>query len=789
MSSVMTKVLGDLRRRRLQAAVIAIVIFLASATTTLGLTLLQTASDPWDRAFEAQKGAHLTVLYDRHKVDSQQLAGTPGLIGASLAGGPWPWVASSYELGTHRAIGGGGFSFPLVTVGRESPQSDVEVLRLVAGRWVQGPGEIVITRSFADLNHVRLGDRMRSLGTLERRALVVVGEASDIDEADAEWGTQFAWVTESQLPLLAPDWGYKMVYRFSHAPSEPELRDKLARLHAALPAGAVQASLNYLLLRKVFNGTNQIALAFFVAFGIFALLACAATVANLVIGIVIANYREIGIMKAVGFTPLQVVGTLVAQMQLPTLAGCLFGIPAGVALSVSLVDQAEASLALPSEPLFAPAMALATLLIVIGVVLVAAALPGLRAGRLSAVDAISMGTAPRGGRREPAAGLLRRLPLPRTVALGAGDALARPLRGALTVLAVLVGVATLVFAVGLRTSVQNLVDINFGNRITDVLVQRANAYPDQKVMATLAAQPETDLVVAMAGGKVIVPGVADPVEVNAYRGDSARLGIPVSRGRWFGGPGEVVATRAVLEEAHLKVGDSFQGLIGGKAVQLRIVGQVFSFNNSAALLRPTDLGRELEMDLSTQAQGAPDSQPIRYSVKLKPGSDADAYARRVQATEPDFLDASAFRPPTVSFIGFLNSVMLLLAAVLALIAMAGVFNTMLLNTRERARDTAVLKALGMTPAQVLAMVAAGAVVLGIGGGLLGLPAGVGVYRAMMQAAETGFGLHMPESVFTVFSAPGLLLLALAGVAVALLGSLLPARWAARTRVADVLHSE
>ena len=789
MSAVTTKVLGDLRRRRLQAAVIAIVIFLASGTTTLGLTLLQTSSDPWERAFEAQRGAHLTVLFDRHKVDSQQLAGTPGLIGASLAGGPWPWVASSYELGTHRAIGGGGFSFPLVTVGRESPQSDVEVLRLVAGRWVQGPGEIVITRSFADLNHVRLGDRMRSLGTLERRALVVVGEASDIDEADAEWGTQFAWVTESQLPLLAPDWGYKMVYRFSHAPSEPELRDKLARLHAALPAGAVQASLNYLLLRKVFNGTNQIALAFFVAFGIFALLACAATVANLVIGIVIANYREIGIMKAVGFTPLQVVGTLVAQMQLPTLAGCLFGIPAGVALSVSLVDQAEASLALPSEPLFAPAMALATLLIVIGVVLVAAALPGLRAGRLSAVDAISMGTAPRGGRREPAAGLLRRLPLPRTVALGAGDALARPLRGALTVLAVLVGVATLVFATGLRTSVQNLVDINFGNRITDVLVQRANAYPDQKVMATLAAQPETALVVAMAGGKVVVPGVADPVEVNAYRGDSARLGIPVSRGRWFGGPGEVVATRAVLEEAHLKVGDSFQGLIGGKAVQLRIVGQVFSFNNSAALLRPTDLGRELEMDLSTQAQGAPDSQPIRYSVKLKPGSDADAYARRVQATEPDFLDASAFRPPTVSFIGFLNSVMLLLATVLALIAMAGVFNTMLLNTRERARDTAVLKALGMTPAQVLAMVAAGAVVLGIGGGLLGLPAGVGVYRAMMQAAETGFGLHMPESVFTVFSAPGLLLLALAGVAVALLGSLLPARWAARTRVADVLHSE
>ena len=630
MNAVLTKVLGDLRRRRLQGAVIALVIFLASGTTTLGLTLLQTSTDPWERAFKAQRGAHLSVLFDRHKVDAEQLAATPGLIGASLAGGPWPWVATSYELGTHRAIGGGGFKFPLITVGRENPQASVEVLRLVAGRWVQGPGEIVITRSFADFNHVRLGDRMLSLGTLGRPALVVVGEASDVDEADSEFGTQFAWVTDSQLPLLAPDWGYKMVYRFQHAPSQQELRDKLARLQAALPAGAVQGSLDSLMLQAVFNTTNQLALTFFLAFGVFALLACAATVANLVIGIVIANYREIGIMKAVGFTPFQVVGTLVAQMQLPTVAGCLFGIPAGVALSVPLVDRETASLALPPEPPFAPVMALATLLAVMTVVLLATVLPGLRAGRLSAVGAISMATAPSGGRRSLLGSLLRRLPLPRPLALGAGDAFARPLRAGLTALAVLVGVATLVFATGLPASARNLFDIALAHGNADVILQRANAYPDQKVMATLAAQPETALVVGLAGAQVTVPGVADPITVNAYRGDSARLGIPVIRGRWFSGRGEVVATRAVLEEAHLKVGDSFQGLISGQPVRLQVVGEVFSANNTAALLRPTALGREMEMDLSTLAEAVPEAQPSYYFVTIKPGSDANAYIRRLQ---------------------------------------------------------------------------------------------------------------------------------------------------------------
>jgi len=772
MSALLTKVFGDLRRRRLQGVVIAFVILLASGTTTLGLTLLQTSSDPWDRAFEVQKGAHLQVYFDRHKVAPEQLATTPGLLAASAAAGPWPAAGVGYELGTHK--------YRLLTVGRNSPQAGVEVLRLASGRWVQRAGEVVIARSFADFNHVRLGDRFTSLGTLDKPSLVVVGEAVDIDEGAAELSTQFAWVTESQMPLLVPDWGYKMAYRFTRAPNDSELRDKVARLEAALPPGAVQFSLNYLLLKRVFNITNQIVLTFLLAFGVFALLACAATVANLVIGIVIASYREIGILKAIGFTPLQVVGTLVGQMLLPTLAGCILGIPAGIALSIPLVDRAAASLGLPSEPPFAPAMAGLTLLIVTAVVLVAAVVPGFRAGRLTAVGAISLGSAPTSSRRTPAAGWLRRLPLPRPLALGAGDAFARPLRAALTAVAVLVGVATLVFATGLHSSMQHFVDATFGSRTSDVSVQRANAYPDRKVMATLESQPETALIVAAAGGAMTIPSVADPVNVVAYRGDSARLGVPVIRGRWFSGQGEVVAPRATLEEAHLQVGDHFQGLIGGQPIQLRVVGEIFAVNN---------LGHEVDMDLSTLAQAAPDSVPTYYFVRLKPGSDADAYARRVLATEPDFLDASASQPPSISAIGVLNSVMLVLAAVLALIAVAGVFNTLLLNTRERARDTAVLKALGMTPAQVLAMVATSAVVLGTAGGLLGLPVGVAIHRALMQALASIAGNNMPEGALRVFNAPGLALLALAGVAVALLGALLPARWAARTRVAEVLHSE
>jgi putative ABC transport system permease protein len=92
------------------------------------------------------------------------------------------------------------------------------------------------------------------------------------------------------------------------------------------------------------------------------------------------------------------------------------------------------------------------------------------------------------------------------------------------------------------------------------------------------------------------------------------------------------------------------------------------------------------------------------------------------------------------------------------LGLAGVFNTVMLSTREKARDIGILKVYGMTPAQTVAMVLCSVAVLGAVAGVLGLPLGE-------------------------------FLLVLIGLAVALLGALVPARWAAASRVAAVLHAE
>jgi putative ABC transport system permease protein len=771
MSAVLTKVLADLRRRRLQAVVLALMILLASGTTTLGLTLLQTSRDPWERAFEAQRGAHLQVRFDSRKMSRAEVERTPALIGASAWAGPWVAGGVTYQLGSRR--------FGPMTAGRDSPEAPVEVIRLAAGRWVQGPGEMVITRSFAELQNIRLGDRLTALASLDRPSLLVVGEAIDMDEGSAETTTPWVWVTEAQARALLPNPDYKMVYRFANPPSDADLRGAMAKIKAAVPPGAITDSFNYLVLRNVFGITNQIALTLLLAIGVFALLSCAAIIGNLVTGIVIAGYRDIGIMKAIGYTPFQVVAALVGLMLIPAVAGALVGIPAGVLLSLPLVEREAHALGLVAQLPFVPGVALLDLTGVLGVVIAAAALPALRAGRLRPVTAMSLGTAPAAPVRGGLGPWLRRLPLPGSLALGAGDAFARPFRGSLSTLAVLAGVVPLVFAFGLRGSLDSILT-GGGATQGDVGVWRESAYPDSKVMAALESQPDTAAVIGEAGGSMLIPGVTDLVYLTAYRGDSTRLRPPIISGRWFSGPGEVVLPRGMLNEAHLRVGDSFDAVLEGHPVRLRVVGEDFNLNN---------LGSWVDMDFSTLAQVKPDAAPQRYVVFLKSGSDAGAYTRRVQATEPDFLVVSVMGAGSLSAAKLLNTVMLILAGVLALIAIAAVFGALLLSIRERARDIAVLKALGMRPAQVMLMVAAAAAVLGVAGSALGVPAGVAAHRVLMTTVGAFIGNDLPRGALEVFNAAGLLLLGLAGVALALLASLLPARWAAHTRAAEVLHSE
>lgn len=134
----------------------------------------------------------------------------------------------------------------------------------------------------------------------------------------------------------------------------------------------------------------------------------------------------------------------------------------------------------------------------------------------------------------------------------------------------------------------------------------------------------------------------------------------------------------------------------------------------------------------------------------------------------------------------LSGVTRLLAAipsVALLVAAIGVANLMTANVTARARQLAILRAVGATRGLVLRLVAGEAVVLGLLGSALGLALGVHLAANVTELVDRMWGfrvaLELPWGLISLTI--GLT------VALCLLAGILPARHAARANIVDALH--
>lgn len=132
-------------------------------------------------------------------------------------------------------------------------------------------------------------------------------------------------------------------------------------------------------------------------------------------------------------------------------------------------------------------------------------------------------------------------------------------------------------------------------------------------------------------------------------------------------------------------------------------------------------------------------------------------------------------------------VMTLLCVALMLIAGVSVLNAMMLSVRERFHELATLKAIGLTPGQVLRSVTDGAVALGLLALAVGIPLGWWLGSILVTTLSNGFG--GPARLHISVNWLGVVLLIPATLLVVALGAYLPARRAARVPAGELLRYE
>jgi putative ABC transport system permease protein len=273
-----------------------------------------------------------------------------------------------------------------------------------------------------------------------------------------------------------------------------------------------------------------------------------------------------------------------------------------------------------------------------------------------------------------------------------------------------------------------------------------------------------------------LPGTQTELRVSFYRGDYQQLGYRILEGQWFDGPGQVVVSERFLRQRGLAVGDTITLQVQGKSIQAKIVGKAL-YNS----------GDEVLSNWQTLAQIAPDKRANLYEINVKPGTDLDAFVQAVQAKDRGLVETPG--QEAGSFVAIVLATVILLTLMLGTVAALGVFNTVVLNTRERRRDFGMLKSIGMTPGQVTLMVVTSMTALGAIGGLLGIPLGILAHRLVVPAMANGAQVEIPAFMLNVFSWYLLAILVFAGIVISAAGAYVPARSAAHATIAEVLHNE
>jgi putative ABC transport system permease protein len=784
MRGIARKALSDLRSHPLQTALLFLVIAASAATLSLGLHVQASASEPYERLRAESKGADAWILSSSPAADWEGLASLPYVESVV---GPYPISTLNYGLRN----GDKKQQVEIIGMPAQLPEFDHPVV--TDGRWLN-PGandEVVVDKGAARLLNFRIGQKVDLLTANGPRPLTIVGFAVPTGRAPAPINDPaYVFVLPQTLQSIEPgavfgtsfDYGLRAGIKVRDAAAFDRLFGDLQNL--GFTAFSLRTASN---VRDNIRESNQFDVIFLNVFSIFALIASGLVLANSVGGQVLSQVRDIGIMKAIGFTPRQVALTLLLQNLGLGLAAAAVGIAASLLIVPFFLDRSAEILGVTAGAAFKPDVIVITLALILAIVGLFTLIPAWRAGRLGAVEALAAGTESRRLRPSRMAALAARLGLPRVAVVGLKDLSRRPMRTAMTVFAIVLAVVTATFSLGIESTFKATMSdpTVIGGPPFDITADR-DVEPEADARRILDSLPEIESYVA----KVETSGQVQPVpgqfksgrriDIAGYEGDLQEPRWGLRKGRMPARPGEAAVSVKLAEDAGYQVGQTLTVRLGfppnspgAIEASFTIVGEYADIEGAVLTVTRDSLPPGLEV--------------TDYLIKARPGADTKALSEALIEASAGNFDPEILSNTVADIRNQWRPVLLGLNGVLLGIAGLNLLASLLLTIRERRRDFAVLKTIGFTPGQVAGSVFAGSAFLAAIAVAVGLPLGLVATRMMFDVLSTSAGIgggvgKMPGVLWLAPLVPGAL-------AVAALGTMIPARRAAAVHVAEALRYE
>lgn len=723
----------------------------------------------------------------------------------------------------------------------------IRAFPIVAGRYLDDSdtAAAVITQTLADSFSVRVGDTLTLPSAAGTTQLTIVG----LLPGRIAPGSEEVFVPLSQAQAMTGETGKVNLIELNVESLAGEARraEIQANIEAALGenfrVGALMAG------DELF-ATMEMARVGLSVFGMLALFMGGFIIFNTFRTVVTERRRDIGMLRALGATRRAILGIILAEGLIQGLLGSGLGLFFGYLLAVGVMRLAQGPMsAFINIQLGWPVVSLELILISIlagvGVTVLAGLIPAYYASRVTPLEALRPSAAEATAKRQAGKGAFAGIALSilSLAAIFSGQA-ALILPGGLFFLLGLILIApALVRPFALLFG--RLIAVVFARQGIGGLAQNNLTRQPTRVAVTASASLLGLAVIVAAGGVVSsMTGMLDGMIKNSLGSDY--LLVPPAIGVW----GTNVGATPVLAD-RLRQVDGVQAVstfrygtssANGLAVSLigiqpgdfqQVSGLVFSEGNQSVydqldddrvlivngpflaatqkkvgetveLLTPsgrvsyriaasaTDLlNAKLTTAYLSQANLSADfgaTEDVFLQIDLRDGADHEAVGTQIKALAADYpqfkvISGADYYASLMGMMDAAFSAVYILFAILALPSLIAMLNTLTINVIERTREIGILRAVGSTRQQIGSLVLAESLLLAALGIAFGILGGLSLGYVFVTAIDVLFpmGYYFPLSGILAAIAIGLLFGALAAV--------IPARQAAGMNVVESLRYE
>ena len=704
---------------------------------------------------------------------------------------------------------------------------------------------VVISESLAELIGLGVGDTLTLPTPTGETALTIVG----LLPPRLQLGSEEAMITLAQSQTLLD-----MPGRINTVEANFEVVDDDARVaveQAILAEVGDTFQLGGLSTNSELLANFGVARAIFSLLGVLALLMGGFIIFNTFRTVVAERRRDIGMLRALGAGRRTILGTFLAEGVIQGVIGTLLGIIGGYGLGLLGVAAMRPMLSEMMNvemgaPVITAGLLIGSAVIGIGVTLLAGLLPAMSAGRVTPLEAL---------RPSVGAVSLRRLV---GVGFWAGVVMiALAVAALLTQNIAFISVGAVLFIIGLilvAPALVNPVARFFGGLLALVFARSGTA---QLAQGNLTRQPSRAAITAstvLIGMAILILAASVVSSVTQGFGQVMRrsLGsdyifVPPAIGAWGSNVGagaelsdalravEGVEVVSALRFAPTQANGNAVSLLGiDPATYPQVSGLTFSegdessYNELAegrtAILSPSaaaslgvTLGDEIELvtpagpQLYRVASIGGDylnakimtvyishdniaadfsrTEDVLLQANLAAGADQAAAEAGLKAALRDFpqfrlISGQEYINQNLAIFDTAFAAMYILVLFLAVPSLIAMVNTLAIGVIERTREIGMLRAVGSTRGQVRRVVLAEALILAALGTVVGIIAGL--YLGYMGvAAMRAFGYPMDY----VFPTTGVILALVAGVIFGVLAAIIPARQASRLEIVQALRYE